>query len=212
MHAVPEEAAMDAKRRYEKTTPFWHKALTTMTTSQLQPSYTWLLDDDTNKDTPNDGTKEEDTVVRVLNGLSLVQGPNYALSKTAQMWRSMLATSQGHTVSCPLAPPSRTDSMVSHATVSAALDGMPYLEPLVIFAQEPCRTLMTALMLHDIFQPKQDMKQHHHPLQLFFHNSVHGGMWRSPYLMESVSAISFIFGKVGLQPSGWSPDAAMAPM
>jgi hypothetical protein len=211
VHAVPEEAAMDAKRRYEESTPFWHKALTTMTTSQLQPSYTWLSDENTNDDdtTRQDGTTED--AVRVLNGLSLVQGPNYALSKTVQMWRSMVAASQGHVVSCPLAPPSRTDSMVSHATVSAALDGMPYLEPLVIFAQEPCRTLMTALMLHDIFQSKHN-KKHDHPLQLFFHNSVHGGMWRSPYLMESVSAISFIFGKVGFQPSGWSPDAAMAPM
>ena len=68
----------------------------------------------------------------LMNGLVTVQGPNYALAKTAQMWRCMVAHYRDEIiVSAPFAPATRTESMKSHSQVAAALEGMQNFEPMV---------------------------------------------------------------------------------
>ncbi|KAK7242685.1 hypothetical protein SO694_00016353 [Aureococcus anophagefferens] len=50
-----------------------------------------------------------------FDGLLNLQGPNYALAKTMQMWRAAAAKHDHHVVSCPMAPAVRTRSMLKSA-------------------------------------------------------------------------------------------------
>lgn len=186
VHVVTEEAAMDAKRRYDSA-PFWHSLC------MVQASNTW----------------REKTVsgLRVLNGLSSLQGPNYALTKTAQQWRAMVSyfsipDGNKHIVSANHGPPTRSESMVGHKTIAIALEGMQNFEPNVAFDVSCSKTLLTALMLYDInfdestANPMSPEKTVQHPMCLFNENSAHGGSWRCPYLQDSIGTASFITGKV----------------
>ena len=58
----------------------------------------------------------------VIDGLSLLQGPNYALAKTLQHWRAVVARADGAVVSANMAPPARTESMLHN---SQAREGTP---------------------------------------------------------------------------------------
>lgn len=94
----------------------------------------------------------------------------------------MIAHSRGHTVSANHGPASRTDSMVSHSTVSAFLEGMQNFPPLVAFDVFPANSLMTALMLWDLNFKEKSLAHSYdkleHPMCLFVENAVHGGLWR----------------------------------
>ena len=94
----------------------------------------------------------------------------------------MLAHSKGHIVSANHGPPSRTDSMVSHSTVSTFLEGMQSFRPLIAFDVPPANSLMTALMLWDLNYKNKSMAHSYekleHPMCLFVENAAHGGSWR----------------------------------
>eukprot|EP01052_Picozoa_sp_SAG31_P020949 SAG31_NODE_1597_length_7799_cov_37.912857_8_plen_110_part_00 len=49
------------------------------------------------------------------------QGPNYALAKKIQMWRSTLLLQRGVGVSVNMAPPSRTESVIHSAQAKAGV-------------------------------------------------------------------------------------------
>jgi hypothetical protein len=46
-----------------------------------------------------------------------------------------------------------------------------------IFAPDTMRTVMTALMVHDLHNQPTDR----HPERRIAHGAVHGGYWRRPY-------------------------------
>ena len=127
----------------------------------------------------NNSSKVLDSGLSVMNGLSGVQGPNYALAKTSQQWRAIVAKSEGATVSANHAPPARTESMISYPTIKAALNGMQVSElmktkkyirattkltlfsivfsrspqkfkPMVAFRPETASALMAGLLLNDL--------------------------------------------------------------
>ena len=184
VYPIPEEAAMDAKKRYfGQSVPAWLQ-LSSVVPGWLEPTYSW--------DRPG----------HVHNGLSSLQGPNYALAKTMQQWRGLVASWKHHQrVSAPHAPPTRSESMVKYDTIASALEGIQSFEPNLSFSVETTYSLMTAILLyHVLVQKEQQDPPMTHPMQLFWDGSVHGGMWRCPYGGESIGTLSYLLGKTMKSP------------
>lgn len=197
--AIPEDAARNAKERYEKE-GFWKRCLSTATFNNwYQPANTWK---DLDADTPS---------LAILNGLVNFQGPNYALAKTIQTWRCIVShATAGIKIAAPPAPGTRTYSVQHSPEAAAFLEGMQYVEPFVAFDVWCCSSLLTAIALHQLDQPVGSRPQLQHPLTLFWDGCVHGGSWRCPYSTESFMAMSYILGKT-VAKSGWCPEGALAP-
>ena len=168
-HCIPKNAVLEREQRLGSV-PIWQKCFLHSGLA-LRCQTTW----------PSSHSK---TQLYVLNGLAPLQGPNYALAKTAQQWRAMIARADGHTVSANHGPSTRTNSMISHSQVASALEGMQYFKPLVAFDITPAKSLLTALMLWDLNFPESSANPTiplKHPMCLFIENSIHGGIWRCPY-------------------------------
>jgi len=192
-YAVPDEYAVDAQRRYENR-PALHRILQTCSATRwLQPTNLWT-------------NKAADFCI--LNGLVGMQGPNYALAKTMQQWRCMVHWNEQRLVSAPMAPATRTESMVSYSTIAAAIEGQQYFEPLMTFDVDTTSSLMAAILLSQINQLVDDPAALvKHPVQITWDGSVHGGVGRCPYAAESTSTISYLTGVVS---SPWCPKEALA--
>ena len=152
----------------------------------------------------------EGTGIKVINGLSSVQGPNYALAKTSQQWRAMVAKADGAVVSANHAPAARTESMVGYATIAAALEGMQSFPPLVAYDPGTACDMMAAILLWDLTDSKSlasPKNPGNHPTDLLAENACHGGIWRCAYDMESVNTASFLFGR--FQPS-YTPAGSLS--
>ena len=179
---IPPEAFQDAKQRLDER-PTWHSLTYMVSIGQ------WLK---TNNSWAKGG---------LLNGLTHLQGPNYALAKTSQQWRCMVEYwRSGRTVSCPHAPPTRTESMVRYTTVAAALEGMQMFEPQVSFSVDSASSLLTAILLYQInydesLSNPKNKTTIEHPTHVFWDGSVHGGSWRCPYDCGSMGTLSFLFGQ-----------------
>ena len=197
VHAIPQDAAKDAERRLGSR-PTWHSLTSAVTLGAwLQETHVWS----------NGG---------LLNGLSHMQGPNYALAKTLQQWRCMVDYwKHGRTVSAPHAPPTRTQSMVRYSTIAAALEGMQMFEPLLSFSVDSSSSLTTAIMLHHVTSTSSlavsavGKLQLEHPMHILWDGSVHGGSWRCPYLTDSTGTLSFLMGKTMLS-APYVPEKSMA--
>ena len=88
--------------------------------------------------------------VKLIDGLSVAQGPNYALAKRLQHWRAIVAYEDKHTVSSNIAPSTSTLSVVSNRSFAWAYAGMPYFKPYEIFVQDTTNALMAAVLISDI--------------------------------------------------------------
>jgi hypothetical protein len=142
--------------------------------------------------------------IKIVDGLSVAQGPNYAIAKRLQHWRAMVAYNSGITVSTHIAPSTATLSVVSNRTFGWAYGGMPYFKPYEIFQQETTNALMAAILAANIIQsdskanPANRIKHGvKNTLELFKHNSVHGGMWRAGYKADSIGEMSVIIHFLG---------------
>ena len=140
----------------------------------------------------------------VLNGMTHSQDPNFALAKMMQQWRCMVAYSQKQIVSAPMAPATRTQSVVSQSDSAFFLEGMQFIEPLVAFNVNTTSSLMTAILLSQINLPPLKLD---HPMHVVWDGSVHGGVWRCPYLPESVHHVSYLLGLV--TPKGYIPKGSL---
>jgi len=131
----------------------------------------------------------------VVNGISVAQGPNYALAKRMQHWRAIVARSKGCIVSSNIAPSTSTVSVVSNRTFAWAYDGMPYFKPFEIFAPETSNAVMSAILFYDLCDgasygnPKNALSN---PNLLFSHGSFHGGVWRCAYEVDSIGEASVL--------------------
>lgn len=145
--------------------------------------------------------QSKDTEYYIVDGLVGDQGPNYALAKRMQHWRSIVARDEGCKVSTNIAPSTATASVVHNRQFAWAYDGMPYFKPLEIFQQETSNAVMSALLINDVrnensvANPKIPLSN---PLELFKDNSFHGGIWRCGYTVGSIGAVSVLihFAKV----------------
>jgi hypothetical protein len=137
----------------------------------------------------------------LVNGISVAQGPNYALAKRMQHWRAIVARSKGCIVSSNIAPSTSTVSVVQNRTFAWAYEGMPYFKPFEIFAPETSNAVMSAILFFDLNDttssgnPKTALNN---PNQLFSYGSFHGGLWRCAYEVDSIgeASVFLYFGRV----------------
>jgi len=123
------------------------------------------------------------------------QGPNYILSKRLQHWRAMVARAEGHIASSNVSPSTATSSVTSNASFAAAYGGMHIFRPMEVAYQELSLSLMGALLIHDLRNPKSAANPSTplpNPLCLFQATSFHGGIWRCPYSITSIGIPSAI--------------------
>jgi hypothetical protein len=176
---IPPDAVAACKAQSKEK---WH------TVTQYMSFGRWLKEWDFEKPSKY----EQGLLPAVLNGMSHTQGPNYALAKTMQQWRCMVACSEKQIVSAPMAPATRTQNMVSNSKIASLLEGMQRIEPLVTFNVDTASTLMTAILLSQVTSPPPKLA---HPLHAMWDGSVHGGVWRCPFSPESVHTVSYVLGQ-----------------
>lgn len=126
----------------------------------------------------------------LADGLVPQQGPNYAVAKRLQRWRAMDAAAAGGRVSFNVAPASWTRSVTKNRALGAAYAGA-HRFGVEIFAPETTRTLMAALLVHDLHAPAAPER---HPEALFADAAAHGGLWRAGYEPRSVLGVAAIAG------------------
>eukprot|EP00928_Gymnodinium_smaydae_P037167 TRINITY_DN25840_c0_g1_i2.p1 TRINITY_DN25840_c0_g1~~TRINITY_DN25840_c0_g1_i2.p1 ORF type:complete len:166 (+),score=27.15 TRINITY_DN25840_c0_g1_i2:416-913(+) len=129
----------------------------------------------------------------VLNGYSVLQGPNYALAQHIRQWRAMLLHSENFVVSTPMTPVCRTESVCHNGTMKACLDGMAYMKPLEAFHPETASALMMAVLVSDLTEPVPQLAS---PLEIVTRKSFHSGLWRFPFEFESCGKFMFVMGKI----------------
>lgn len=134
--------------------------------------------------------------VKYVDGLALAQGPNYALAKRMQHWRAMLEFDAGATVSSMVAPSTATASVLHNKTFGWVYGGMPYFK-YEIFKQDTTNAVMAAMLMHDLLNPESPKNPANrskfkmdNTIELFSTQAVHGGLWRSPYKLDSIGEIS----------------------
>merc|ERR1712039_1043008 len=136
---------------------------------------------------------------KIIDSIEAVQGPNYILAKRLQHWRSIVARHDGHQVSTNVSPTTATESVMLKSSIVAAIGGMHIFKPMEVVFQELSMTVMAALLIHDLrntesaAQPSSVLS---HPLTLLQKTSFHGGLWRCPYTMTSItvpSAVHYYF-------------------
>ena len=137
----------------------------------------------------------------VVNGISVAQGPNYALAKRMQHWRAVIARSKGSIVSSNIAPSTSTVSVTQNKTFAWAYEGMPYFTPYEILAPETSNSVMSAILFSDLNDPKNASNPNvklNNPNELFKYGSFYGGTWRCAYTVDSIgeASIFLYFGRV----------------
>lgn len=144
--------------------------------------------------------------IKLVDGLSVAQGPNYALAKRLQHWRAMVEYEAGAVVSTNIAPSTATLSVVSNRSFGWAYGGMPYFKPYEIFQQETTNGVMAALLISDVAVHRNESAKNpknrdkfgvKNTLELFKLNSVHGGVWRCAYQVDSIGETSVIIHFLG---------------
>ena len=135
-----------------------------------------------------------------VDGLSIAQGPNYALAKRLQHWRAVVARAGGHRVSSNVAPSTATKSVTSNFLFEAAYGGFHAFKPLEVMYQATSNAVMTALLVADLVDDRSAANpkvQLSNPYQLFEHNSFHGGVWRCAYKLDTVGTVSVLYYAAG---------------
>ena len=121
-----------------------------------------------------------------------------------QHWRAQVEFDAGATVSSMVAPSTATISVIHNKTFAWAYGGMPYFK-YEIFKQETTNAVMAAMLMHDILNPKSPKSPANrkasgteNTLELFSTQGVHGGLWRSPYTVDSLGECSALIYFGGL--------------
>jgi hypothetical protein len=125
-------------------------------------------------------TGEDGEPWTVADALVSQQGPNYALAKRLQRWRAVEAWRHDRPASFNVAPPTWTASVTKNRLLAAGYYGAKYVG-MEIFEPDTMRSLMAALMVHDIHNPPTAR----HPDARIAHGAIHGGYWRRPYEIRS---------------------------
>jgi hypothetical protein len=145
IHVTTKEAHAASKRNRVQ----WHKGMLFEMFVKLITFNKTLVPNDL-KPVPTEAKKDP---LYLVDGLSVAQGPNYALAKRMQHWRAMVAYEEGSTVSTAIAPSTATLSVIHNKTFAWAYGGMPHFK-FEIFKQETTNAVMTALLLHDLLNEK----------------------------------------------------------
>lgn len=193
IHVIP-AAATEAMKKNEANSSIGQKIISALPGS-------WLT-----KNAERPITTDNGKTLHYVDGLSVAQGPNYALAKRMQHWRAIVAHENGITVSSNIAPSTATKSVVSAALFAAAYGGFHLFKPLEVMYQETSNAVMFALLIHDVVNPKAAANPKNsklsNPYELFEFGSFHGGVWRCAYKLNTigeVAALSYFATKYWFQ-------------
>ena len=149
---------------------------------------------------------------------SHLAGTEYALAKTLQNWRGVVARADGTVVSANMAPGSRTASMRHVKTVAVGLEGQKHFAPLTAFDADVASALMANLLLYDLgcetssARPEwgrarktlddetggedepREWDEGRHPMDVFGETAAHGGTWRCAWRVDSIGRASYVAG------------------
>ena len=183
--AVPEDVARRARERRGRSMA--KSAITTVSRRALYaPNYTDLV------------SGENGRKWGISDSLVPIQGPNYALAKSLQRWRAVMAREDGTLTSANVAPASNTTSVTKNKILAAVYRGAPSFG-VEIFQPATTRVLMAALLVHDlrneasVAHPERVLE---HPFDLFADGALHGGIWRLPYQPRSILPLGLLKGFV----------------
>jgi hypothetical protein len=137
--------------------------------------------------TANDGTDWG-----VADIMLPMQGPNYALAKRLQRWRSVVAANSGTTASFNVAPASWTRSVTKNRVFNVAYSGASRFK-VEIFPADTARWLMAAKLAADLAMPAPTPGGAH-PEALMYADANHGGFWRAAYDPKSVLGLAAVAG------------------
>ena len=185
VYAVPEELAAAARATGRRSLA--SRPLRALSGARLySPNYQQLVDGE-------DGRRWG-----ISDSLVPIQGPNYALAKSLQRWRAVVAREDGVVTSANVAPASSTTSVTKNRMLAAAYRGAPAFG-VEIFEPGTTRVLTAALLVHDL--RNQSSAAHpaaplRHPYDLFVEGAAHGGIWRLPHQPRSILPLGLIRGLV----------------
>lgn len=186
VHAIPRDA-YEAARAQQRTL-----CGASIVASVVRLFSKKMLVPNTQPEVQSDDGNETFTYV---DALVVPQGPNYALAKRMQHWRAMLARSAGCVVSSNIAPSTSTVSVVKNRSFAWAYEGVPFFKPMEIFDPETSHSVMTAILLYDLNEPRSvanPKTKLRNPLELFASGAFHGGVWRMAYTFGSTGEISVL--------------------
>ena len=89
----------------------------------------------------------------ICDGLATIQGPNYALAKRVQHWRAVLARKNGVVASSNIAPATFTNSVEHNRLTLYISRAVSNFEPIEVFEKSTTKSLMSLLLLHDLYYP-----------------------------------------------------------
>jgi hypothetical protein len=124
------------------------------------------------------------------------QGPNYALAKTMQRWRAIVAERSGLKVSANVAPATLTHSVLKNKVLAAAYAGAGRFG-VEIFEPRTSSALEAVLLVHDL---RAGARRRAHPYDLFVEGAAHGGLWRMPHEPRSVLPLAVVGGMMRRTP------------
>jgi hypothetical protein len=179
---VPPEAVEESRRRYVERG--WARRLGGLGTAGrlFAPNYDALL-------TLSDGRP-----AGLNDSLVPQQGPNYALAKRIQRWRALHERAAGRLVSLNIAPATRTRSVLRNQLLAAGYAGA-HRFGIEVFDPSTSNTLMAALLVHDL-RLGPTAPPGGHPVELFWAQALHGGLWRTPFAPRSVLGVAVVLGMV----------------
>mmetsp|Transcript_6308 Transcript_6308/g.11209 ORF Transcript_6308/g.11209 Transcript_6308/m.11209 type:complete len:511 (-) Transcript_6308:72-1604(-) len=122
------------------------------------------------------------------------QGPNYAMAKLLQRFRSI--ASGPHRVISNVAPASLTKSVMSVTLVRVGILGCERFG-IIPFLPETANQLMTALLLQEVRALDNGTSRKvalfdEHPMLSFQQSSVHGGTWNAAFKTSSTTKVSVV--------------------
>lgn len=142
-----------------------------------------------------DGGADSETMY-LMDGITVPQGPNYALAKRMQHWRAVLARDAGHTVSSNVAPSTATKSVTSNRLFAAAYEGFCLFKALEVMQPETSSSVMLALLINDLRNPKSVANAKvdvGNPMRIFAYNAFHGGSFRSAYKVSTIGTVCVLY-------------------
>lgn len=183
VHVIPQEANQAMTANFNAS-PWWMKLISALPGSQLTPNARKPV------------VAASGTSFYYVDGLSVAQGPNYALAKRLQHWRAIVERENGHTVSSNIAPSTATKSVVSAALFAAAYGGFHLFKPMEVMYQETSNAVMCTLLLYDVVNPNAQANPNaaklENPYELFKFGSFHGGVWRCGFTLDSIGEVSVL--------------------
>lgn len=193
-HLISKEAVAAQDANYE-TANWWSRTFGTRVDHAPSSTGTELWNELQKKHAASGRPQQPD--YHFFRGLTVLQGPNYAVAQYMRQWRAMLLHMEGFTVSTPVTPNCRTESVVHNPTMAVVLEGMAYWKPMESFDADTCRLAMLAILVTDLAEPPAKTQS---AAEIFGLKAFHSGLWRCPFQLSSLGTATWVMGKVAPRP------------